>query len=141
MGPKRILSQEQQEEVIRNYKPKDNVTAIGKKYGVHHSSIIRILGDLYVPGKVLMRKRQQPYETQPARETKVIERAEKFAKQMEEMFAAIQVGQQVHYKNKAAEVIQKTDNLVVLKVHKKYRDAICSLNKSDIVKGLIQNIA
>ena len=137
-GRQRILTQEQQDEIIRNYHPKESATKIGRRYGVTHSSIIRILGDIYVPGKAFQKKRKtKPFETQPARENRMEEEAAKYKKHIEECFAKIEVGQEVNYKNKSATVIQKTDNLVVLKVHKKYRDAICSLNKVDIAKGMI----
>lgn len=141
-GRERILTQEQQEEIIRNYHPKDSAAQIGRRYGVTHSSIIRILGDIYVPNKVFQKKRKtKPFETQPARENRMEEEAAKFKQYMEESFAKIQVGQEVHYKKTTATVIQKTDNLIVLKVHGKHFEDITSLNKADIAKGLIQNIA
>jgi hypothetical protein len=137
MGRQRMLTQEQQEEIRRNYKPKESVTNIGIKYGVHHSAIIRILGELYVPCRTTNRKKAMPYGTLPAFQSRLEDNAMKYKQYLEECFKKIQVGQEVHYKSKSATVIQKTSCLVVLKVHRENFDEVRSINKVDVAKGLI----
>lgn len=140
MARQRSTTKEQEEQIIREYKAGISTSTLSVNYGVHSITIIRVLGDLYIKKRPGIKKKQEykkKDEYSLAHQSRKLTQGFDYKKYINERFEAIQVGQEVRYKSKTATVIQKTDNLVVLKVHKKHREAILSLNKADIGKGLI----
>lgn len=131
MGPMpKALTETQEAEIRRNYKPCDNVSEIGRYYGVCYNTIKRTLGKLYVPcktGKKVGSKAKKTYNSQ----SKMVEDAARNKIAAQKIFDNVSVGQNIKYRDTEGVVIQKTENLIVIKA-----DRIHIISKSDIIQHL-----